>query len=46
MTYSGRGLTTALVTNFDADSCLDLDGLAAAVRFQIDVGASGLCVLG
>jgi 4-hydroxy-tetrahydrodipicolinate synthase len=41
-----EGVITAMVTSFQADGTLDLDGMRDSARFQIDNGAAGLCPLG
>lgn len=41
-----EGVITAMVTSFAGDGALDLEGMRAGVRHQIDSGAAGLCPLG
>lgn len=41
-----EGVMTALVTCFKSDAALDLKAMRASVRFQIENGAAGLCLLG
>ena len=40
------GMTTALVTPFDADFVFDEAAMRRSVRHQLEAGAAGLCVLG
>ena len=40
------GLFTAIVTPLNADRSVDIDGLKALVRFQLDAGASGIVPIG
>lgn len=41
-----EGVITAMVTSFTRDGSLDLEGMRAGVRHQVDSGAGGLCPLG
>lgn len=41
-----KGLYTAIVTPFTAEGKLDLEGLKANIRFQIESGVDGIVVLG
>ncbi|PZU90232.1 MAG: 4-hydroxy-tetrahydrodipicolinate synthase [Chelatococcus sp.] len=40
------GLYTAIVTPLTADGAVDIEGLKALVRFQLDAGASGIVPIG